>query len=237
VTHPRCAEGAFRSGSIQNSVMGPTDSSALRWAIRKVAAGRLDFTRRPDRSRNPRGAYSGVLSAVVVKVVFHLLPPGQHRGNQTHRDRQRFKLIRREQDPLESRLTETCRDRSGQLLIPRSKVRILHGPFPNAPHRGIFMLQCGLANPSGGHRAGPQAPSRRSLSLSLLKTRFPPGMRMPWAPLADLVERESAPRTRLPRLGFLPIRHRLRTRGRRRLHGWLSYRLAPLCALGIGWYQ
>ena len=50
-------------------------------------------------------------------------------GNQTHRDWPRVGSVKIGEEPPYARLTETHRDRSGQLLIPRSKVRILHGPF------------------------------------------------------------------------------------------------------------
>src|SRR4029079_285057 len=54
---------------------------------------------------------------------------GQHRGNTTHRKRPKLEVLGGARTGLKLTSTETSRKWAPLLLIPRSKVRILHGPI------------------------------------------------------------------------------------------------------------
>jgi len=90
--------------------------------------------------------------------------PGQLRGNQTHRDGPRFGTVRRAAKSPGARLAQFHRDRSGQLLIPRSKVRILHGPCREAA-ANCFSCRSRLAGTS------PSSPRRDALHVGSSRRR------------------------------------------------------------------
>ena len=57
-------------------------------------------------------------------------------GNRSHRNRPKRRARRHAANLHESSAAEVGRDGSGLLLIPRSKVRILHGPFRPSARSG-----------------------------------------------------------------------------------------------------